>query len=469
MFDGKNESAIVIVGAGNSGLIAALAIALTHPERPTVLVDPATVAGGSYASYKTPEGYAFDRGIHLIPDIKEPLFKPFFTAANGFDEHFWHELRYPKRDRHGKIYGGEVYPDTSLPSIDLLPSAIRDDVKREFDSGSALHYAEAKTAGDFLRANFGPTFAAWADGYFRALFNTSSDELAPGVVSFVPFSRLVVADTDTTTEMMASNHYRSRIGFPHQGKLPESLQPKNVNWYPKQAGIGQFIDKIAEYLRAGSCDILLGAKVTKFDVNEHGQIMGCDIATDGTTRHVDCDHVIWTAPLFSLGQVLTASEMDQSWVPASRKPEQLLEFVHFVTNEPIFEHDAFYYYDLDPSKRFRITNYDGYTKHAAGNAYTLEFLRPMGSAPSSPESALTEINAFLETFGRSTLRCDQLWVDTSRIPVPCFSLATDGEAQALNDEKKPFNIHLFGATANQSFVLSRDIYTESAELAKGFS
>ncbi len=463
----SDEPAIAIVGAGNAGIIAALAIALQHPERSIVLVDPAKVAGGSYASFKTPEGWEFDRGIHLIPEISPPLFQHFFSGDNGFDDSFWRELIYPVRDRHGKIYGGRIYPETSLPDVALLPDEIAAKVRNEFEAGSALHYSEAETAGVFFETNFGPTFKIWADHYFMTLFGVPSDQLASSVVSFAPFSRLVLADVDKTIEMMAADRYRSRIGFPHQEKLPAALQPGSVNRYPRKAGIGQFIEKIEHYLHTRGCSILLGANLVQFAFGDDGQISACEIDADGESQTVPCDHVIWTAPLFPLNQVLARSSADASWVPETKRPDQVLEFIHFTTGEPIFESNAFYYYDLDPSIRFRITNYAAYTHHPAGNAYTLEYVRPISAPSSTEQAARSEVDNFLTTIKCESQRSENIWVDPARIPVPCFSLPTNENTVVTNADTKPENLHLFGPSANQSFVLSRDIYSESADLVKG--
>lgn len=464
-----DEARVVIAGAGKAGLIAALGVCLDAAakgvtDRKVLLVDPAPNAGGSFASFQTEDGALFDRGVHLIPEVAGGLFKNYFTAEEGFDDAFWRRLEFPLRDRHGALIEGGMWHNSSLIDIAALPEALRECIRTEFFDATPKPAAECDSADAYMRANFGPTFADYIDPYFKSIFERSADELPVTVFTFAPLGRLIVADIEQTLQLMAQEKFSERIGFPDQGALPEEYAPKTANYYPRSAGVGQVIDRMTASATRRGAQFALGAKIAAVDLDADGAVAACHLEHGDERCTVKCSNLIWTAPCFHLKRLLTAGGSDASWVPLGAPPTRAIEFAHFVTDRPLFSGPAFYYYDLQPSAVFRITNYAGYTDHPSKNAYSLEFTAPFAAPPRSVEAVTAETRAFLDGIGAADVKIERLWADPLRLPMPPFELNAPRPTQSDRARCAPRNLHLFGSTANRKFALTRSLYGDASDL-----
>lgn len=467
----QSNGATVIVGSGMSGVVAALACTLEQRPGPLIVVDPAPSAGGSFSSFRSPEGDYFDRGVHLIPQVLAEPFCDFFTPEFGFDEDFWQPLRYPLRDRSGSFLEGRLNTKTSLIDVNELPAAIGQPMRDEFFACEPLPLAQCQSTGEYLQRNFGPSFKAYIDPLLESLFGATSDELKPSLLTFIPLSRLVVAGLEETQRLTADARYAERIGFPEQANLPDHLIPTNCNYYPRQAGIGQFIEKIGDFIRSRGGEFWQSTRLESVEVTEQGLITRCQVGgvADNQARHVDCENLIWTAPLAHLRGALNNSGLATDWIPSGQPPNRLLEFIHFAAPRPLLQTDAFYVYDLMPGTVFRLSNYQAFTTHQLPHAYTLELIRPVDSNPLSETQAFSILADALSSIGLPVVRPSGLWVDPLRLPLPNFSI--DGITnQAVRQLVPPFaNLHLFGSAASNGFQLSRNLYVSAASLLEALN
>jgi len=265
---------------------------------------------------------------------------------------------------------------------------------------------------------------------------------------------------------MDDERFKDRVGFPNQEDIPYEYRNNKANFYPKIAGIGQYIDKISEILLAAGVEILTSSKIQDLNIGPNDEIHSCSVINNnGQNQEIDCDFMIWTAPLIFLKPLMSKAEIDDSWMKIGKPPSRALQFVHFTTIEPLFNSSAFYYYDFSQDSSFRITNYSAFTSHPLGNAYTLEFIEDFKKETLEHKSAMQMVNQFLKNNLNSNLEASQIFIDPLRVPVPDFHVRrynTLAEKHTCPIK----NLHLYGSSASQSFQLSRNIYATASDLTE---
>jgi protoporphyrinogen oxidase len=95
MKNSKADGAIVILGAGVTGLTAAWELSRTFPGR-VVLLEKAAAVGGLAATSSTPDRFAYDIGSHRLHDENDPAVNDLIRELCGPD--------LLRRERNGLIY-----------------------------------------------------------------------------------------------------------------------------------------------------------------------------------------------------------------------------------------------------------------------------------------------------------------------------------------------------------------------------
>lgn len=457
-FSSDQPETVVVSGGGMAGLVFALGTALTEPSTKIVLVDPSPQLGGSFSSFEADNGWLFDRGMHLIPEITAAPFNGFFTTRNGFDDSFWTTLSADNRDRAGKILRGKADSESPLPLLARSADSGGLDSLKEFLSLTGQPVQKCWSAAEYLLENFGPIFLSRYSSYFEELFGQGPEQLHPSVLDLVPLKRVLVEDPIIAGQLAHEQKFSFRIGH-KRGSGPENAHAnQRPNFYPKTVGMGKFVEKIVTRLKAGGTDFRIKSRISSLQVNRDGAIRGVVIEGPSSEDLVVTNHLIWTAPLTPLAELLAGTNLANAWIPVISRPKRFLRFIHFVTSTALFDHAAYYFYDLDANPVLRITSYSAFSSHPGGFAYTLEVSTSAPSLASDMVSGRQEVVTFLAGLKLSPTVIQQLWADPFVVPLP-----SPPPGQQFPEIQPPVelsgSLSLFGSAALPAFGLSRDLYS----------
>jgi len=464
----KSEETTLIVGAGIAGLTAALAMTLATPSRRIVVVESSARAGGSFSSLEVANGCYFDRGVHLIPSPSEPLFEAFFTPENGFDADYWNALRFPRNDRSGIFINGSYNLDSSLVNVGAFDRATATAIRAEFDALTSRAPSDCSSVGDYIRCNFGDTMCALLAPIIQAKFGRPAEDLSPTILNFYPIKRLVVAGPEETEALSHDPRYAPRIGYPRQEDLPLSRSSNPVNFYPKIAGIGTYIDRIIAFLCKRGVEIIFESEVTALAAGPEEATHDVFIRRkSGEEVKFAAAQVLWSSPAVFLNRLLSEAGVVLQHNASGGRPEQVVEFVHFCTAEPIIGTEVFYFYPFTPDQAFRCTNYAAFTEHLFANAYTLEVMRSAKSTCFSADEARLAVASFLSSTCREESRVTRLYTDPFRVSVPTTNVAVAPSPDAGEGYKTVIpGIFLFGSTATGRYMISKEIFSAAAKFVE---
>ena len=320
---------IVIVGSGIAGITAAKLEG--DKGNDVVLLDISSRAGGLLTSDKI-EGHYFDQGTHIFPA----------TGLKELDEILFGDLTeenysITKLISAGNYFNGSLnekscYVDAStLPTtiyyqgcIDILGNNITDFENLE-------QWYDHRFGKTFSREIFCPVI--------KKYIGVDAKELPLSVGYFFDMSRVLAFDQDITETLGAINKYYAVLGH-------HSRKEGATKYYPKNGGVGQFIEDMMSKLDPVSLKVLLGKKILKI------------IESDGVVKEVvtesecfEVDRMIWTIPVSLLSLYLPLGVKTN---PPKFRKTYLFDYIFDV---PLLSNAAFInVYDLK-LKSGRITLY----------------------------------------------------------------------------------------------------------------
>jgi len=225
---------IAILGAGMSGFGAAHCF--HSAGLPTTLFEKELYHGGLTASFEYPGGYTFDKGPHVSFTENERIQELFaksvnggLTVSKGYINNYWqgHWIKHPAQCN---LCG--------LPS-DLVIKILLDFIKCEDNGISEIRHYE-----DWLRANFGHTFAeTFPMKYGKKIHTTDAHNM--------------------TTDWLGPRMYKPNLEEVLRGALSSSTPALHYITefrYPLKGGFVSFLD-----LFVNQTDLRLGSKVIEID------------------------------------------------------------------------------------------------------------------------------------------------------------------------------------------------------------
>lgn len=464
----QQEKTTIVCGGGMAGLIFALGTKLMDPSIRVVVVDPSKEWGGSFSSFAAENGWLFDRGMHLVPKVGAEPFDRFFNNNEIFHAGFWNELSSENRDRGGRVQDGKVITGSPFPSFP--PSESNKSASRilswDFRSSSGRPMDRCKTVAEYLRENFGEDFLIHHSQFFEILFGLPADRLHPSVLNLVPYKRVQIEDPDLSRELSGKDEFSFRIGSDASVRARGQVADLPPNLYPATAGIGQFTEKLVTWLSNEGVEFLSMSSVSRIHTSSEGEIEGVTIVGAKTETLFQVDHLVWTAPLHALNNLLLKSKLPADWIPALAPPRRFLRFIHFVSLTPIFDNGAYYLFDLDPNPVFRLTSYSAFSRHPGGFAYTLEVSTLDRAAGRDLPSARREVTEFLARISIDPDEIVELWTDPVVLPLP-------GPPAHLQNPKPivptrlSSSLSLFGSSRQLEFGLTKDLYGQFLEVFEG--
>lgn len=370
---------IAIIGGGISGLFAALRLASGGKDIQVIVLERSPSLGGLLHGYRyeTELGALnYDCGTHIFQETGSAAIDR--TIQTCLPEGAWRWLEGADKDLAGAYFNGRFQTNSSAPDLRLLPRA---DFERYLGglvraactddrSGVASPLAPADKA---IKAKYGEPAAAEIVGpIIERIFKRPLPELTDLALQLSGISRLLFFDEPIANELMRIDRLRAVIGYPEQRKLPERWQHARRGFYPRTGGTRSLIEAMRARLKEMGVPCVTDAEITSLQTLPRGAALTYRAGID-QPRHVEADHVFWTAGLLSYCRLkgITIPNV-QSGPPLSHA------IVNLAFPRPFDLGDVHYLYGYDPAVNFfRITNYgafDGGGDHADCVRITAEIL-----------------------------------------------------------------------------------------------
>ncbi len=352
----------LIVGGGVAGIAAALVA--KEKGKNYLLVESAPQLGGLLRS-RYYDQYCFDYGTHFInfthdPQVDALLMPPMdgqwisfpYLKAGSF---------FKKLNQQSPLINAAdalVAEDYSLGMVELMDSI-----------GNDLSADNMQTQ---LIKKFGFTYASKIIiPAIEKLFFTKAHDLRPNAQLRYGLHRLIISTEAASIGLKKLPELDDRIAF-HSSAYTNDT-PKHL--YPKQGGVGQWIDYLVSRLDTES--LLLNNKIVQLEKTLEGFTVKLESGTQ-----IQCKKLVWTlAPalyFLALGE-------QHNLV----KPELLhTELFHLVFDMP-FKSELFYCTDYDPRHlHFRSTLYSNVQQDQQDFRITVEVLKK--------DRDITDINTIVQ-------------------------------------------------------------------------
>lgn len=460
---------IVIAGAGIPGLMIALRLTYTKPDSRIVIFDRASDVGGVYATVKYANGRVFDHGMHIIYESCCPEIDELYLEIMPSDD--WHILEKNQKDIAGVFFRGNL--QTHSHYVDLR--SYSENEQREF-MGSIMQAAAERdvqapeTCEDLLIAQFGTDVVkAVHDPVLNSLYGISAADTAQLAVRLTALERVCLFDAPTTLDLMKSDKIRARIAYPDQLNLPLYRTNSQKGLYPKQFGMGHFVDRLKQLLISRGVEIKIGTNLAQVNRND-GSVESVTLSVDAQSdEHIFTGTLIWTVGWPALARALNVKPQA---LPSQPIGKRKVVFANLVFDRAPEMDRLYYFYCYDAGfATFRVTNYSNYCPAASadGTFPVCVELWPerlgddLGNA--TDEQLLTLALKELKTFGvlgDHRLLFGQIQREAAEFPLP--SLDNARQLQQLRGKVRdnlPNNIVVAGLQAEDNLFFLPDILNDA--------
>lgn len=356
---------IVIAGAGIPGLMIALRLTHILPDSRIVIFDRASDVGGVYATIKYTNGRVFDHGMHIIYESCCPEIDELYMEIMPSDD--WHILEKNEKDIAGLYYRGKL--QTHSHYVDLR--SYSDNQQREF-MGSIMqavaqqYVPTPESCEDLLTAQFGTDVVrAVHDPVLNSLYGISACDTTQLAVRLTALERVCLFDVPTTLDLMKSDRIRSRIAYPDQTNLPPYRTNSQKGLYPKQFGMGHFVDRLKQLLLSRGVEIKTETNLVQLKRND-GSVESVTISVEAKSdEQIFTDTLIWTVGWPALARALDVNTQDLHLQTIGKRK---VVFANLVFDRTPQMDRLYYFYCYDAGfATFRVTNYSSYCPAASAD------------------------------------------------------------------------------------------------------
>lgn len=354
MKENKKHLNFTIVGAGISGLTAALVIKALQPKAKVSIVDAAPRPGGllksvSYEYDGTP--LHFDLGTHIPELTQNDSLNQIVFPKKVKDT--WHALNQLKV---GNFHDQQLNPLSQFINIPTTHPQFNQALKELLETSSKnVEYFESLEAS--LNARYGPSLT---EHLFKPLIfkMTGADlnQLVPETVKFYGLSRVSMGNQLISENLKKIPQLDEVLAyFEDQHHLRDSM------WvYPGDNGVGEWVAFMYEKCLKAGVEFLFGEKIYNVQKVESGYAL-----TLNSGKRIDTEKLIWTLPFY-----VGFEGADQT-----KFNSRSIAIYHFASKAPLLL-DQHYIYCQDASmKSYRVTLYNNVykSKHTL-NKVTVEVI-----------------------------------------------------------------------------------------------
>lgn len=427
---------------------------LLNQGRRVRLIDRAPALGGLMRSVQSPHGQSFDIGTHYLLSTGLPELDALITA--DVDEEHWY--RFTTSLPEGNIFGGVLNTESGCLDARRLEVSLLERIRREiFDRAGRDMQAEYGTLAEQADAMYGPTAAETLIApLMRRFTGLPLEELAPDAHHAFGLSRIILLDDAEARAAKKTPQLDQVVAYVRGADNTSSI----IKYYPKQGGIGRWVENMERRLRNAGCEISLNTHVTKVAI-EGDRVTGITL-NDGTV--VASRELIWTVPSALL---LAAAGQASAGTPPKFVS---LELAHMVVDRPVMP-DVHYIYHHDAGLRgFRTTLYpniaDDRRQGELPHRITVEFV---GCSELSDEELLETAAAEIRETGIVPPETTVLHGMVDRVrnafPAPTPALNERSKADHARASRLARNITLLGRGAGAHF--QREILVEVYQTLAG--
>jgi len=433
----------LIVGAGVSGLTAALTALSKYPDASVVLTDSAAVPGGLLRSVDY-SGSVFDMGTH-IPECtgSEEL------NSILFSQEFRQKSSPMSRLIVGNYFGGTLSVASQFPNLMYQPwfSA----ALYELLSLDTTMFPEDNSLQQLIRKSYG---AVVEEKLFAPLMKKftglDTQELATDAARYFGLARLIYGNSASCRNLKSIAHIEPLVAYANDN---ESL--RQSQWFYPNAGygIGLWIETMLRRFEQAGGKLLLSCKTQgNIKSKDDRHCMDTDLYGSLSTKNL-----IWTVPNFSGLEGFV-----------SKKPLFCsIMLFHFTIEYPVAS-DLHYFYCFDDSmKSFRITLYDNIQANSNRRfRLTVEAILPASAADKPTASSIaTELELMNLIKHRDDVHIEGYQIIENGFPISTLS-EKEFRVSVFNNVKANNANVVFAGRADPGIFFMKDVLTDTYEKVK---
>jgi protoporphyrinogen oxidase len=440
---------IVIIGGGIAGIVSALTA--TKFGFNVILIEQQKNLGGLLRSFKTQSGYIFDHGTHLLnatsnSELNNMVFdsmnKDFYsTLPPGGDGNF-----YKKIDENSSFLDVRKLPkgDYEKAMFELLEC---NETDKNFEN-----------LEDQLESTFGHTiYTNILAPIIQKLFGMDAHLLSPDSHLLFGIKRVIAFSSKTSDLLKTIKVYDDKLAY-HTRKFDENSK----TFYPKQGGVGSWIDKLLEQLVQNGVKIL--TEQTIVDIEHHNcKITGITLKSG---KKIQCDQLVWTLPAVFLNNIVNKNiESGKNTVKPMFVTNSLY---HFVIDKPYLTKSYFLYFYEPSFRSFRATFYNNFRVEKTDKyLVTVEVI----SNPSFKDIPDKQ-DIFNELKESKSIPDDANFIECSinelaaGFPLPTKDLAQNNTMMYEKIIESFHNISMLGKSSNSGFFMQDVMVSSFNEIQK---
>ena len=454
---------IFIIGGGIAGMFCAYLLAKKKCGYEITIIEKNRFLGGAFASYKTPEKYIFDIGIHILYSTSIKEVDDIFFDVLPEDE--WNILVGNKKDVAGVFFNQTLQVYSHYPDLTHFPVAALSKYISDFylnlDSTYPHKFISAK---DMFIAKFGNEISRNIIApILENLWGRPLDAMDLSVIKINSLDRVILHNKNLMGDLIKAPNIASRLAYPDQLNLPPVRKSQQFALYPKKFGMKNFSEVFTTKLLQMGVIIKFDSFIESITTNDD-RAASIDINFSGNKISQRTDSLIWCGGLNQLAKKLDIPE-EINIIPESKEVIFLNYLFDFEPNMP----DIYYFYCYDLGfGSFRVTNYSNFCEDASSMGLypiTIEFW------PSKLHHTNTNdiSNDFLEIGVKELIQFGVIppeskpvckYMHDMRLKFPIPSLLNRASNQRISDAIKDLsidNIHVVGMSSKNDVFLGNEI------------
>lgn len=336
----------VIIGAGISGLTAALAIKARQPKAKVVLLDAAHEPGGLLRSQEF-GGMAFDLGTH-IPELtnNDDLNKLIFP--NQMIKN-WHALSALKV---GNFFDGKLNSESQFINLTATHPLFCQVINEllQIDAAGASDY---KNLQDSLTALYGEHLTEQVlKPLIVKMTACQLQDLTPQATAYYGLSRIAVGNRQQSLNLKKIAHLDRVLAY-----TQDTEKPRISNWvYPGPQGVGEWVKGMYDSCVAQNVKFIMQQRINTVTATKSGYQLQ---TSQGDV--IETQHLIWTLPFYNS---LQGGEQ-------TRYQTRSIAIYHFASpTAPLTDRHYLYCQQADMHS-YRLTFYDNVSPSIEGQPYRM--------------------------------------------------------------------------------------------------
>lgn len=420
-----------VVGGGVAGIVASILLKLKDKSRHVCLIESSEECGGLLKS-KVIDQYVFDYGSHVVS--KTGVEGLDSVLLNGIDEGWVeHALL-----RSGSYFNGILNSHSNLISITNLSKHEYEKILLEFIECLNIKDDEkSNSLVDFCQTRFGHCLS---NNYLYPLINKLQGEVE-GIHKFAlqvfGLSRVILGKSNMMNILKQSKKLDEYLGYASNEDGVRSLE----TYYPKQGGVGEWIDLLMNQAIDLGVEIRLGVNISRL---KHEGDKVKEIEFNGEEVQ-NVESLYWTVPIPFFAKLI-----DKDYKFNYRPRFTKMKLYHFSFDHNLNGDNQFIYCNDPSMDTYRVTVYSN-LRNQDDNRCTVEVINGEGSTTESIQSELEEMGVI-----NKECKIEYSYCEDVNNGFPVFSEAFFKESNRVISEfsDRFVNCEFMGKAATNKFFMN---------------